>query len=37
MDPTTGIYYNLEIDPPKDEATASRLVELKEDKENIVK
>lgn len=37
VDPTTGIYYNLEINPPKDEATSSRLTELTEDKEAIVK
>jgi adenylate kinase family enzyme len=37
IDPTTGIYYNLEILPPKDEATSSRLVELTEDKEATVR
>lgn len=37
VDPTTGIYYNLEILPPRDEATASRLVELAEDKEANVR
>lgn len=37
IDPTTGIYYNLQVNPPRDEATASRLVELPEDKEAIVK
>jgi hypothetical protein len=37
IDPTTGIYYNLEINAPKDEATASRLTELTEDKEKVVR
>ena len=37
IDPTTGTYYNLEIDPPRDEATGSRLIELVEDKKNVVK
>lgn len=37
IDPTTGIYYNLEVFPPKDEATASRLIELLEDKERVVR
>lgn len=37
IDPTTGIYYNLEVFPPKDEATASRLIELSEDKERVVR
>ena len=37
IDPTTGIYYNLEADPPKDEATGSRLIELVEDRNLIVK
>jgi hypothetical protein len=27
----------LEINPPKDEATASRLIELVEDKDKVVK
>jgi len=37
VDPTTGTHYNLQVNPPRDEATASRLVELPEDKEPIVK
>ena len=37
IDPTTGVYYNLEIFPPKDEATASRLIELTEDGEANVR
>jgi len=27
MDPSTGISYNLEINPPSDEATTNRLIE----------
>jgi hypothetical protein len=30
LDPVTGAYYNLEINPPKDEVTAGRLISLKE-------
>ena len=37
VDPTSGTYYNLEINPPKDEATASRLIELVEDRELVVR
>ena len=37
IDPTTGIFYNLEVSPPKDETTASRMIELVEDKEEIVR
>lgn len=37
IDPTTGIYYNLEVYPPKDEAIASRLIEQAEDKDKIVR
>ncbi len=37
IDPQSGIFYNLEVNPPKDEQTASRLTELKEDKEASVK
>jgi adenylate kinase len=37
IDPNTGVYYNLEVFPPKDEATASRLIELAEDKEKVVR
>lgn len=38
VDPATGEYYNLRIDEhnPKDEATASRLIEMNEDKETPV-
>ena len=37
IDPHTGTYYNLEINPPKEEQVASRLIELHEDKEEVVK
>lgn len=37
IDPQTGTYYNLEINPPKDESTAARLIELYEDKEHVVR
>jgi len=37
VDPATGTYYNFEIAAPKDEATASRLIELVEDSEEVVK
>ena len=37
IDPTTGTSYNLEINPPRDEATASRLIEMVEDREKVVK
>jgi len=37
MDPNTGVLYNLEVDPPSDEATSNRLIEAKEDNFNVVK
>ena len=37
VDPQTGIYYNLEIFPPKEESVAARLIELHEDRENVVR
>jgi len=37
MDPETGIFYNLEIAPPSDDAVNKRLYEMSEDKEDIVK
>jgi adenylate kinase len=37
IDPQSGIFYNLEVNPPKDEQTASRLTEMKEDREASVK
>ena len=37
MDLKTGIFYNLEIAPPRDDAVVKRLYEMSEDKEEIVK
>lgn len=37
VDSQTGVYYNLEINPPKEEAVAARLIELHEDKEATVR
>jgi adenylate kinase len=37
MDPNTGIQYNLEVNPPSDEATVNRLIEAPEDKYPAVK
>lgn len=37
LDPITGIQYNLEINPPKDDSTAARLIEMTEDSEETVK
>lgn len=37
VDPSTGTVYNLEVSPPSDEATSGRLIELKEDSEEIVR
>lgn len=37
IDPQTGIYYNLEVFPPKEEAVAARLIELLEDREAVVR
>ena len=37
MDPLTGNIYNLELNPPSDEAVTKRLVSLKEDAPAIVK
>jgi adenylate kinase len=37
VDPQTGNSYNLEIQPPKDETTAKRLIDLAEDKEKTVR
>ena len=37
MDPETGIFYNLELAPPSDDAVVKRLYEMSEDKEEIVK
>ena len=37
MDPETGVYYNLEVAPPSDDAIVKRLLEMSEDKEETVK
>ena len=37
IDPHTGIFYNLEVSPPSDEATSNRLIESKADNYNVVK
>lgn len=37
VDPQTGVFYNLEILPPKEESVAARLIELHEDKEQVVR
>jgi len=37
IDPVTGNLYNLEVDPPSDEATSNRLIELKEDHMTFIK
>jgi adenylate kinase len=37
IDPQTGVYYNLEVFPPKEEAVAARLIELLEDRDAVVR
>lgn len=37
MDPETGRMYNIKEFPPTDEAVLKRLIELTEDKEQILK
>ena len=37
IDPTTGIVYNLEVNPPSDEATSSRLIEMVQDSDEVVR
>jgi len=37
VDPTTGIVYNLEVNPPSDEATSSRLIEMVGDSDEVVR
>jgi len=37
IDPHTGALYNLEVNPPSDETTSSRLVESPEDSYDMVK
>lgn len=37
IDPHTGTYYNLEINPPKEEQVATRLIEMHEDREQVIR
>ncbi len=37
MDLETGIFYNMELNAPSDDAVIKRLYEMTEDKEEIVK
>jgi len=37
VDPTTGIFYNIEVNPPKSEIVNARLVQRKEDEEGNVR
>ena len=37
IDPNTGSLFNLEVNPPSDEATSNRLIEAPEDAYEIVK
>ena len=37
IDPLTGILYNMEVNPPADETTTGRLVEMAEDNIDIIK
>lgn len=37
IDPVTGIEYNLEVNPPSDEPTSNRMIELSQDAEAIVR
>lgn len=37
VDPTTGAVYNLEVNPPSDEATSSRLIEMVQDSDEVVR
>jgi guanylate kinase len=37
VDPTTGAIYNLEVNPPSDEATSSRLIEMVQDSDEVVR
>jgi adenylate kinase len=37
VDPTTGTIYNLEVNPPSDEATSSRLIEMVQDSDEVVR
>jgi len=37
VDATTGQVFNLEVDPPSDEATSNRLIEMVQDSDEIVR
>ena len=37
VDPTTGGVFNLEVNPPSDEATSSRLIEMACDSDEVVR
>ena len=37
VDPTTGEVFNLEVNPPSDEATSSRLIEQVQDSDEVVR
>ena len=37
VDPTTGAVFNLEVNPPSDEATSSRLIEMSCDADEVVR
>lgn len=36
IDPATGMLYNLEIQPPSDEATSNRIIQQQEDMPDVV-
>lgn len=36
VDPVTGEVFNLEVNPPSDESTSARLIELPEDSREVV-
>jgi hypothetical protein len=36
IDPQTGIQYNLEVNPPSDEATSNRIIQQQEDMPDVV-
>jgi len=36
IDPITGVHYNLEVNPPSDEQTSTRMIEFKEDNEAVI-
>lgn len=37
IDPNTGALYNLEVNPPSDDATSNRLIEALEDRMDVVR